>query len=264
MQRLQNSSTALHVAAMVGAATEADLLLRKGKAKVDAVDYLGRTPLHLSATPDVTATLVSAGAASLRTVELGLTPMHMAALSGRAAVLASLLRARHGDVNARSSNGDTPLHSAALAGDGSSVKTLLQWCGDAQALNNASQLPSEYATDSSLANLIRDATVAEGRCQCDCGVYAPGPLFDSFDWKGGCVATVRCHLDLYESSRDTVRCMHDGWAPASPSFTCSMLTSGSEPACNARVVGFFLVVVSFLLLPQRIQCAELLRHAGVF
>merc|ERR1712050_747396 len=108
---------------------------------------------------------------------------------------------------------------------------LLQWCADAQALNNAGQLPSEIAPTSQMTALIRDASMAEGRCQCDCGPYTPGPLFDSFNWDGGCAATVKCHLDEYESTSEGVRCTASNagsrWEPALPSLTCSAVTSGS-------------------------------------
>merc|ERR1711957_424405 len=142
----------------------------------------------------------------------------------------------------------------------------LSWCADAQALNNDSQLPAEYASSSAMQALIRDAVNAGGRCQCDCGAYTPGPFFASLNWKGGCSATVKCHMDPSETNTEPVRCVVTntvpGWSPPSPIMACSALTSRSVPACRPWTVGLTLVMASLVLLPQRIHGIGLLRPVG--
>jgi len=186
--------------------------------------------------------------------------LHTAALAGRIEVLDVILRWRHGAVDSPAANGDTPLHCATLSGSAETVKLLLLWCADAQARNSKGLLPSEYAHDGRVAALIRDATVATDRCECDCGPYDPGPRFLTFDWKGGCSATLQCQLDEYAGATEPLLCTpqsveRDGsgvisaWMPQLPELQCGKASVSAAAAlwrcgpCSAQALLLLMALV---------------------
>jgi len=114
----------LHIVLTAGGDSEEDrahrkslvsLLLARG-ANVNAVNGLGKTPLHIAAMKGRVATLDSlfgAGAALGAKDRLGRTAMHDAAMYDECDVIDWLV-SKKADVNAPDENGDTPLHVAVL------------------------------------------------------------------------------------------------------------------------------------------------------
>jgi len=95
---------------------------------------------------------------------------------------------------------------------------------------NAGQSPRH--TGPQTKKKIKDAGFTRDRCQCDCGLYAPGPAYVTIDWQAGCTAKVRCGMTKLASRLETLRCLPARlppakgtpvlatWQPARPVFGC--------------------------------------------
>jgi hypothetical protein len=77
--------------------------------------------------------------------ELGLTPLHRAALSNRAEAAGRLIR-RGADVNAVAIDGGTPLHAAAFLGNEEVVAALVEKGANVNAVNKRGATPLDNAT----------------------------------------------------------------------------------------------------------------------
>jgi len=256
---LANGSTALHVAAATSALPEAKVLLTRD-ANVDAADFIGRTPLHVAATAAMATLLLQHGASPLETVT-GLLPLHSAAIAGNVEVMEVLLLWRHLDLDAQSFNGDTALHCAAQAGSRDAVALLLRWCASTRVVNAAGFRAADDAGGvGPLADLILDADLAPGRCECDCGLYAPGPLFLTSAWTSGCAARVSCQLGAaVGASSEIVRCapqqvssdsstIKSAWQPQQPTLRCrGAAVTGSSASITPCLT--LVTACAFLLRP---------------
>ena len=152
----QSGYTALHWAAVVGAAEVAKVLIANG-AEVNAKDNFGWTPLHRAAwraratrknAAEVAKVLIANGAeVNVKDKgESGNTPLHLA--SG--AEVAEVLIANGAEVNAKDNDGNTPLHDAARGGaewNGAEVaKVLIANDADVNAKNKKGETPLYVAT----------------------------------------------------------------------------------------------------------------------
>jgi peptidoglycan/LPS O-acetylase OafA/YrhL len=77
--------------------------------------------------------------------ELGVTPLHRAALADQAEAIALLIQ-RGADLNATASDGGTPLHAAAFVGNEEAVRALVEHGANVNAANNRSQTPLDNAS----------------------------------------------------------------------------------------------------------------------
>lgn len=195
-QRLRNDSTALMIAAASGCGPCIEVLVAAG-ADVNAVDLRGLTALHRCTSGPAAEALLRLGAASIPTPGLGLLPVHTTAYAGQAEALKVILAWRTGGggaAGATTATGETPLHLAAGGGSLEAARVLLTWCADVHAVNADGRTPDEYATKQELATLLREGSMMEGSCTCDCGPYTPGPLYFASGWAPGCTAAVQCLL----------------------------------------------------------------------
>jgi cytohesin len=146
-------ATALHVAALAGHRSAAQLLLRAG-AKVDAADSLGRTALFCAALggyADIAALLLSAAASVDKpTQNSGMLPLHAAAYLGRTETLQVLLDAG-ADVQATATETLTDckdtaaLHFAAHRGHAAAAQLLMDAGADVQAADSFGCTALHYA-----------------------------------------------------------------------------------------------------------------------
>jgi len=230
-QVIQNGSTALHLAASKGLDTVAEALLSSGS-NIDAQDLQGVTPLHLCANAAVANVLLRRSPKILGTYKMQLLPLHTASVGGHDLVVRTLLEWRSSDANAVASDGNTALHFAAVHSHASVIDILLRWCADTQVTNAAGRLAHEFTSDPQTKKKIKDAGFTRDRCQCDCGLYAPGPAYVTIDWQAGCTAKVRCGMTKLASRLETLRCLPARlppakgtpvlatWQPARPVFGC--------------------------------------------
>jgi ankyrin repeat protein len=118
--------TPLHLAAERGNVRLAQLLLNHG-ANINARDHQNSSPLHEACDqPAMTEFLLEHGAKpNYRTKSLGLTPLHFAALKKQPSVIRFL--AKHGaKLDLKDEAGETPLAAAASKGDVASFELLLK------------------------------------------------------------------------------------------------------------------------------------------
>jgi len=139
--------TPLHVAAMRGYRGIASLLLENG-ANLNAGDVRGLTPVHMAAwrgNRDMVDLLLNHGADMNARDKDGLTPMHTAALDGRKEIVA-LLIGKGADVNVKSNKSLTPLHVAALSGNRETVALLIDKGADVNARSADGLTPLDIAS----------------------------------------------------------------------------------------------------------------------
>jgi cytohesin len=143
--------TALHLAADAGQCEAVARLVGLG-APVDAPSTKGLAPLALAlmkgpANVDAIALLVELGAdvgAVLEARNLE-TPLHVAARSGRADVIARLVRCPSISVGSRTKDGSTPLHYAAAFGQTHVLEALVEAGCPVDARDNALNTPMHLA-----------------------------------------------------------------------------------------------------------------------
>ncbi|RYG43552.1 hypothetical protein EON68_00235 [archaeon] len=145
-------NTPLHCAAARNHAAAVQCLLQEGGAAARVANALGECALHSAvwagASDDIVALLIAADPAACHdATAAGNTPLHLAALGGRAR-LASLLLTRDSAVRdtlrATASDGDTPLHWAAYRGDVRIVRALIDAGADVLARNKAGYTPLHW------------------------------------------------------------------------------------------------------------------------
>ncbi|KAK3913419.1 Ankyrin-1 [Frankliniella fusca] len=119
--------TLLHAAAEAGRLAVVDWLLQLGTGAVDprAKDWIEQSALHCVASGEVAERLLAA-CPEMGRDGAGRTPLHSAALSGRADVIRVLLAHAHEDLEAEANDGYTPLHCAAVGGHEAAVRVLLE------------------------------------------------------------------------------------------------------------------------------------------
>jgi ankyrin repeat protein len=255
MQRLQNDSTPLHVAAGVnGGHAVLHALLQRGAA-LDAQDVIGRTPLHLSATAEIAEVFLREGANATRTKADGLLPLHSLARSGHARALETVLSWRQSGVDEKTWRGDSALHLAAMNQQVRTAGVLLRFCANYRSKNAGGYRASAFAFEPHLVKLLMRADTSESRCQCDCPPYQPGLWFTSSKWHGGnCSGTVGCRLGF--GGQQAVQCdslssfganssvanrtYMGRWVPAHPTLSCPIGVSStgqlSPNACMLFIV----------------------------
>lgn len=209
-------------------------------ADVQAEDFKSKTPLHFVSSKEAAEGLLLAGANATRSSEFGLLPLHTAALDSRSEALEVLLSSRQSEVNALDFQGNTPLHHAAFAGSEAAVRVLLQWCADTQVANHKGLLANELARDARIRALANGDLPVAGRCDCDCGNYAPEAVFGVFGFHAGCEATIRCRFGTEVGlSSQPLRCRRNEsvsvssnssgvWEPSSPSLHCRSPIAGAQ------------------------------------
>ena len=129
------------VVATVGVA-----LVAPAHAQVDCADWNTKSFFETAEVSDVTRCLQAGADLEARGGEGGFTPLHWAAFTGNAEVIAALAAAG-AKLEARYENGTTPLHWAALGGTAKTVMALLKEGADPKVRNNSDELPFDYARD---------------------------------------------------------------------------------------------------------------------
>jgi ankyrin len=141
------SSTPLHIACRTRHADVAELLLNSGLQAAATVNAAGLTLLMQAVTHgdlEVVAVLLQHGADVLAVTSEGMTALHRAAYSGGADIARVLLQ--HGaDVNASDVNGLTPLMSAVLGSNTECMQLLLDAGAELHATNVRGEPPLLYA-----------------------------------------------------------------------------------------------------------------------
>ncbi|XP_032788802.2 serine/threonine-protein phosphatase 6 regulatory ankyrin repeat subunit A [Daphnia magna] len=120
-----HKQTALHLAAEMGRKDLADLLVRNGRANIEAQDQMGFRPLHSAVrSPQIVTMLIASGADIGATTVTGMTPLHLAVTENQMATVRILVKAGAKVGNAFDVYGHTPLDYAALLAD-YEMRTLL-------------------------------------------------------------------------------------------------------------------------------------------
>jgi len=106
----------------------AQLLIRSG-AQINSQNNLGVSPLHLAALLGnvfLVRLLFSCGATQLTTAMDGYLPIHLACAEGHTEVVKAILELEEGCINSRDYEGDNPLHHAVYSENVNTVKALLE------------------------------------------------------------------------------------------------------------------------------------------
>ncbi|CAL1143943.1 unnamed protein product [Cladocopium goreaui] len=231
MQRMANSSTALHLAARKQQALTVEILLRAG-AEADAVDYRNRSALHFSANAAVVEALLTGNATAEWRDVLGVMPLHLAAAEGRVSAVEGLLASRKTQVDALDGGGRTALHWAVVGGHIETVRTLLRWCGTSRP-SNSGEMPSQLAPPGELRDLLVIGT--DDQCQCDCGKFPFDALLSAGSWQQ-CSTTVRCRYG--GASDQALRCARNESVPLSSPSTGRWHPAELEINCKAVSVAW--------------------------
>lgn len=215
MQRMANSSTALHLAARKQQALTVEILLR-AEAEADAVDYRNRSALRFSANAAVVEALLTGNATAEWRDVLGVMPLHLAAA----------------EVDALDGGGRTALHWAVVGGHIETVRTLLRWCGTSRP-SNSGEMPSQLAPPGELRDLLVIGT--DDQCQCDCGKFPFDALLSAGSWQQ-CSTTVRCRYG--GASDQALRCARNESVPLSSPSTGRWHPAELEINCKAVSVAW--------------------------
>ena len=135
-----------------------------GGAEVDALDGIGRSPLHFAAQhgrAEVAGLLIRSGAEVDRPAADGMTPLHWAAQEGHAEVARLLLRGG-AEADRPDGRGRTPLHRAAWRGQSEVVDVLLEAGADPGIRNKAGQTPLHEAESNGHEATARRLEAAQG------------------------------------------------------------------------------------------------------
>jgi ankyrin repeat protein len=149
--------TPLHLAAIAGKAEVVSLLVAKGAA-LEVLDEEHRTPLCETAkhgNVEAAAVLLDAKAdTAARCREIGLTPLHIAALEGKTDVV-KLLIERGANINALNGWQQTPLHQATMHGNIAAMKLLIAAHADLEVHDNHAYTPLLAAVEQGGADGLR-------------------------------------------------------------------------------------------------------------
>jgi ankyrin repeat protein len=136
-----NNITPLHLAASLCRINIARILLKHG-AKVNAETFpLRSTPLHFASCADMVELLLKHGAKIDAKNDMGLTPLHRAAMDCRVDVVRALLE-RGANPNDRDNEGSTPLHDAECA---EVAELLIRYGAVVNAVNEYGDTPLDVA-----------------------------------------------------------------------------------------------------------------------
>jgi len=145
-----NNVTPLHLAASLCRINIAHILLKHG-AKVNAETFpLRNTPLHFASCADIVELFLKYGAKIDAKNDMGLTPLHLAAMDCRVDVVRALLE-RGANPNDRNNLGNTPLHEA---GCGEAAELLIRYGADINAVNNYGDTPLDVAVRNNRCDVV--------------------------------------------------------------------------------------------------------------
>ena len=149
--------TPLQVAESRGDRATVDAL--KEAEVLNTADELGYTPLHYAAEsgkPDIVKVLIKVGADVDAKDKDGDTPLHITAFNGYTAIAKALLEAG-AEVNAKNNYGRTPLHVAAQLGRLETVEALLEAGADPTVTDGDGETPLDVATNDAIKALLQEA-----------------------------------------------------------------------------------------------------------
>jgi ankyrin repeat protein len=110
--------TALHLAAELGRKDLVVLLVKQGRANMEAQDEMGFRPLHFAIrSPQIVTLLIALGVDIGATTVTGMTPLHLAVIENQMATVKILVKAGAKVGNAFDIYGHTPMDYAALMSD---------------------------------------------------------------------------------------------------------------------------------------------------
>ncbi|KAK3913420.1 Ankyrin-2 [Frankliniella fusca] len=178
--------TLLHAAAEAGRLAVVNWLL-PGAVDPRAKDGIGQSALHCVASGEVAEKLLAA-CPEVGRYAGGHTPLHSAALSGRADVIQVLLAQE--DLEAEANNGFTPLHCGALGGHEEAVRVLLQ-------------AGAQYRADKDQFTPLRCAAQSGSAPTVELLLHPPPPLLPRASaedcWEAAGVAGCRGHVEAFSS-----------------------------------------------------------------
>ena len=153
-ETLEDKRTLLHLAAQMGFAGRAKLLIRYG-AEVNCIDDRGKTPLHhANSSCDVIKTLVENGADINAKDNKGHTPLHRAARAVANSDGILCLINEGGDITARSNDGRTPIWGGGIENRIDSVQTLMDAGADLQIKDKYGNTVSDYVKENGSNNMV--------------------------------------------------------------------------------------------------------------
>lgn len=151
--RDEYSNTPLFYACAFGSKEMVQALLRGG-AKVNLKNVHRRTPLHNSWRPDIIQMLLKTGKAQIEATDiLGETPLLFATAKYGISSVKAFLEAGS-DVNAQNSMGETPLHLAAFWRGVEEVRLLIKYGANVHARDYNGQTPLHYARTVEIAETL--------------------------------------------------------------------------------------------------------------
>jgi ankyrin repeat protein len=148
--------TLLHIAATIGHPDIVRILLQTN-ARMNAQNYAGNTPLHLSTSLATNALLTQNADMELKNLK-GLTALHLAAKNGHLEKVGSLLTA-NANIEAKDKQKFTPLHYAARQGHVEIVTMLLARGADINSQNKYGMTPllftvSKWTSESEMVSVL--------------------------------------------------------------------------------------------------------------